>query len=229
MLDGQTVDYRLHRARRRTIGMQIGLSGLTVRAPRWVSLREIEAALQERAGWIVRTLAEWRGRRREVLPKVWTTGAPILYRGDRLELAVFPARKQEICADLFHVTVRHPAPHEESLVAGVVGHWLREETARLLVPLVAHFASRLSRHAAVVRLTNARTEWGSCNHRGEIRLNSRLIHLPPALAQYVVAHEAAHLVELNHSPRFWAIVQSLFPNYAEARRELGEWTALLEV
>jgi predicted metal-dependent hydrolase len=79
-----------------------------------------------------------------------------------------------------------------------------------------------------VKLTNARTEWGSCNHRGEIRLNWRLVHLPPRLAQYVAAHEVAHLVELNHSPRFWAVVEALFPDHAAARRALGDWTALLE-
>jgi predicted metal-dependent hydrolase len=78
-----------------------------------------------------------------------------------------------------------------------------------------------------VKISNARSEWGSCNHRGEIRLNWRLAQLPPALADYVVAHEIAHLVELNHSPRFWAVVESLLPGHAARRRALDEWTALL--
>ena len=78
-----------------------------------------------------------------------------------------------------------------------------------------------------VKLTNARSEWGSCNHRGEIRLNWRLVQLPPDLAEYVVAHEVAHLVELNHSPRFWSQVEQLLPCYAERRRALEDWTALL--
>ncbi len=80
-LAGETVDYRLIRARRRTIGMEVDLTGLTVRAPRWVTLSEIEAALVERANWIVKALAEWRGRRRDVMPREWKSGAPILYRG----------------------------------------------------------------------------------------------------------------------------------------------------
>jgi predicted metal-dependent hydrolase len=78
-----------------------------------------------------------------------------------------------------------------------------------------------------VRLSNARSEWGSCNHKGEIRLNWRLIQLPPALADYVVAHEVAHLVELNHSRRFWALVESLMPGHDAHRRALEDWTALL--
>ena len=90
VLAGETVDYRLIRARRRTIGMEVDLEGLTVRAPRWVTLAEIEAALAERANWIVKALAEWRGRRRDVMPRVWKSGAPILYRGRELALEVFP-------------------------------------------------------------------------------------------------------------------------------------------
>ena len=78
-----------------------------------------------------------------------------------------------------------------------------------------------------VRLSNARSEWGSCNARGEIRLNWRLVQLPPPLAEYVVAHEVAHLVELNHSPRFWSLVETLMPGHAALRRELEDWTALL--
>jgi predicted metal-dependent hydrolase len=61
-----------------------------------------------------------------------------------------------------------------------------------------------------------------------IRLNWRLVQLPPHLARYVVAHEVAHLVELNHSARFWEVVETLFPGHAEARRMLDDWTALLE-
>ncbi|HEX4883392.1 MAG TPA: SprT family zinc-dependent metalloprotease [Casimicrobiaceae bacterium] len=226
-LDGQEVDYRLVRTRRRTIGMEIDLDGLTVRAPRWVTIAEIEGALRERGRWIVRTLASWRGRRRDVLPRVWQTGAPIVYQGRELALAVFPSRKPLIRADLFDLAVLHPQAPDESRIATAVGHWLREEAQRLCLPRVAHYAAALGRGVPPVRLSNARSEWGSCNHRGEIRLNWRLAQLPPALADYVVAHEVAHLVELNHSPRFWSVVERLLPGHAAHRRALDDWTALL--
>lgn len=228
VLAGQGVDYRLFRARRRSIGMEIGLSGLTVRAPRWASVREIEATLSERDSWIVRSLAEWRERQRDVLPRVWKTGAPILYLGCELALAVHPARKQAITTDLLNLTVLHPAAEDERQVAAFVIRWLREETQRRLVPRVAEFAARITAAAPVVKLSNARSEWGSCNHKGVIRLNWRLVQLPPELALYVVVHEVAHLVELNHSPRFWSLCEKLFPGHAQARRALDEWTALLE-
>jgi predicted metal-dependent hydrolase len=226
-LAGTTVDYRLIRARRRTIGMEVDLDGLSVRAPRWVTLGEIEAALVERANWIVKALAEWRGRRRDVMPREWKSGAPILFRGRELALEVFPARQVRIAPDLFNLTVLHPHAQDETQIAVLVGRWLKDEALRLVAPHVAHYARRITPLAPSVRLSNARSEWGSCNAKGEIRLNWRLVQLPPALAEYVVAHEVAHLVELNHSARFWAMVETLMPGHAALRRELEDWTALL--
>ena len=227
-LGGEVVDYRLVRVKRRSIGMQIGFAGLTVRASRWVALRGIEAALREHAAWILRRLAEWRAQRRDVLPREWKTGAPLLYQGRDLALAVYPARRKEIAADLLNLTVLHPAPDDERQVATFVVHWLKDEALRLLAPQVVTFAATLALPAPRVRLSNARTEWGSCNRNGDIRLSWRLVQLPPHLAHYVVAHEVAHLVELNHSARFWALVETLYPGHAAARRALHEWSALLE-
>lgn len=85
---------------------------------------------------------------------------------------------------------------------------------------VQALCARLGRPPPPVRLTNARTRWGSCSSRSGIRLHWRLLHLPPALIDYVVAHEVAHLVEMNHSPRFWAVVETLCPDWRRARRQL---------
>jgi hypothetical protein len=227
VLDGQSIDYRLSRARRRSIGMEVHFEGLTVRAPRWVTLRDIEAALAERAAWILRSLAEWRSRRRDVMPSEWKSGAPIVFRGEQLALAVHPARRTAIAADLFHVTVRHPHANDEHQVANSVGEWLRDQAWTLVAERVGHYVRRVSAAPPSVRLSNARSEWGSCNAKGEIRLNWRRVQLPPVLAEYVVAHGVAHIVELNHSQRFWAVVEVLLPGHAALRRQLDDWTALL--
>jgi predicted metal-dependent hydrolase len=227
-LAGEPVDYRLVRAKRRTIGMHVGADGLVVRASRWVTIGDIEATLREHAAWILRRLAEWRARRRDVLPDVWTSGAPILFQGRDLTLALHRSPQTSVAADLVNVTVHHPAPHVEHEVAVCVAHWLRDEALGFLAPRVAACAARIDAGTPIVRLSNARSEWGSCNRKGEIRLSWRLIQLPPDLAQYVVAHEVAHLIELNHSPKFWALVETLYPAHAAARRALVEWSVLLD-
>ena len=74
--------------------------------------------------------------------------------------------------------------------------------------------------APLVGLSNARTQWGVCTEGGSIRLSWRLVHLEPALADYVVAHEVAHLVELNHSKRCWSVLAKLYPDWRAARERL---------
>jgi len=228
LLAGEATDYRLIRARRQSIGMTIDHSGLVVRAPRWVPIREIELALTERARWVIETLAIWRGRNRESLPTEWHAGAPLLYLGRPLTLALFPARRTAIAADLLHLTVLHPTPGDQTEIGAFVCRWLKEQALALLVPRALHFARRLKAKPPAVKLSDARAQWGSCNHRGEIRFNWRLVQLPPGIADYVVAHEVAHLIELNHSPRFWALVESVLPGHVQARRELDALTPLLD-
>ncbi len=76
-------------------------------------------------------------------------------------------------------------------------------------------------------LSNAQSRWGSCNSKQEIRLNWRLLQAPPHLINYVVCHELAHLKEMNHSARFWAVVESLCPQYKQAEKDLKVWSPKL--
>jgi predicted metal-dependent hydrolase len=207
--------------------MLIDHGGLGVRAPRWVSTAEIEAALVEKAGWILKKLADWHERARHAPRHDWQHGSPFLFRGQRLELAVFPARSRSVMVDMFHLRVTMPQP-SQALVGSLVTRWLREQTESHLAPRAHEFAARVSARVPTIRLSNARTQWGSCNRHGEIRLNYRLIQLPPYLAEYVVAHEVAHLRELNHSPAFWRIVESLYPHWPSARKELERFVPLLD-
>jgi predicted metal-dependent hydrolase len=77
-------------------------------------------------------------------------------------------------------------------------------------------------HYQSMSLSSATTRWGSCTSQGKIRLNWRLIHFTPELIDYVIAHELAHLHEMNHSERFWRHVQSVFPNFELARQHLRQ-------
>jgi predicted metal-dependent hydrolase len=86
---------------------------------------------------------------------------------------------------------------------------------------VHHFRQTLDVTAdPTVHLSNARTRWGSCHASGRVHLNWRLVQMPLHLIDYVVAHEVAHLLEMNHSQRFWRTVARMVPDYAARRREL---------
>jgi hypothetical protein len=113
-----------------------------------------------------------------------------------------------------------PEPHRRGAVRALLLHWLKSRALEVLAPRVAHYAARVSLPPPPLKLSNARTQWGVCMSSGRIRLSWRLVHLDPDLADYVVAHEIAHLVELNHSERFWALVEWLYPHWREARERI---------
>jgi hypothetical protein len=227
ILNGQPVAYRLVRVRRRTIGFVIDDDGLTVRAPPRASRRDITAALNEKSGWILRTLAKWERREKPMIPvEDWRDGGSVLYRGVELPLRVERARQNRVDHDLFalHLRLREP---EGAHVTAAVQRWLEAQARVVYRERLDAYSARLGLPPCVAKFTRARTQWGSCNAKGEIRLHWRLIQLPPALADYVVAHEVAHRVELNHSPRFWATVARVFPEWKNARRELERYGGLL--
>lgn len=94
------------------------------------------------------------------------------------------------------------------------------EAKRILPQLVDKYSTRMGVRPVGIRVTSARTRWGSCSAKGSICFSWRLMRMDPQFIEYVVVHELAHLVELNHSPRFWAVVRSVLPDY-EQRRALG--------
>jgi predicted metal-dependent hydrolase len=219
------IEYRLRRARRRTIGFQIDDDGLTISAPRWVTLREIEAAIGEKSRWIRTKQREWRAWRekRRLPPVAFADGGELPYLGGtvtlRLRAAVGATRLDAARAEL-HVALPHDAT--EPQIRDAVHGWLQGEAVRVLAERVGRFADRVGPRLTGWKLSSARSQWGSCTHDGRVRLNWRLVHFSVAVIDYVVAHELAHLQELNHSPRFWHAVGQLLPGFEAARDEIKD-------
>ncbi len=230
MLAGQPCLFRLRRGRRRTIGFQIDDHGLTVSAPRWVSVRAIEEAILEKERWIRSKLVQWRNWRtsRPVLALRCVDGARVPYLGQELTVRlVGPAptaaaalRGTGRVAQELHVPLAQGAVDAE--VRNVVQGWFKLEAARVLGQRLQDLAQRGSVRPTAWRLSSARTQWGSCNEDGRIRLNWRLMFYPIDVIDYVIAHELAHLAELNHSDRFWQEVARLLPDFESARDRIKD-------
>jgi len=227
------VAYALRRVRRRTIGFVVGAEGLSVNAPKWVGLRDIEAALQEKSGWIVRKLLEQqeRGRRLQSLRVEWIDGTRLPFLGGTLVVKIDPLangvelqQRAHRPSDDAAMTLRvglayNVSPHQ---MRDAVQSWLQRQAKRVFEERCAHFAALLGVQVTKIALSNAQTRWGSANANGAIRLNWRLIHFGMTSIDYVVAHELAHLREMNHSPRFWDVVRSVLPDYELGRGPLRD-------
>lgn len=98
----------------------------------------------------------------------------------------------------------------------------RKEARRRITERAAYFAEKMGVDYGRIAIKAAKTRWGSCSARGNLNFHWKLILMPPAILDYVVVHELAHRIEMNHSPRFWAQVERILPDYLERRRWLKE-------
>jgi len=224
VFEGVHIAYAFTRAKRKTIGFSIGPDGLVVRAPQWVSLKEVEAALQQKSSWVLRKLSESQERhhQREHTRVAWKDGAQFAYLGKPVQLCIDPAQgsAQLIIGDTNVLRIGVSAKANTAQIRDCVQAWLMRQARELFEARLNHFAPLLGVKWKKLSLSNAGTRWGSARVDGAIRLNWRLIHLSPSEIDYVVAHELSHLRVMNHSAQFWDTVRSVMPDYAQRRQRL---------
>ena len=229
-ISGRIIEYRFRRSRRRTIGMVVDGEGLRVSAPNRTPWREVDRFIHDNESWIEKKLAKWASVKRGTLLH-GVTGETLPLFGTPMVLEVRAGhRRVEPLEGRLIVSVSDPA--RRHLVIETLLKWLREYVLSALAPRVAHYTERLGLAAPQLAASNARRQWGTCTRStrtqgGLIRLNWRLAHLPIELSDYVVAHEVSHLREMNHSRRFWALVEGLYPDWRNAREQLERAGAAL--
>ncbi|MFM7026210.1 MAG: M48 family metallopeptidase [Limnohabitans sp.] len=228
LLQGVTVSYRFERSRRKSIGFMVGPEGLVVRAPGWVPLREVDAAVQEKAVWILSKLQQQRERASLPTPQApeWVHGADLPYLGGTVRLCVLAhghmPQGPEWPEGVTPLRLSLPPEASATQVREAAEAWFKARARGLFEERLRHFGPQLGVQHKRLSLSSARTRWGSARTDGHIRLNWRLIHLPLAQIDYVVVHELAHLRVMDHSPRFWDTVGAVMPDYRQRRRLLRD-------
>jgi hypothetical protein len=215
LLDSQIVAYHLKQGRRRRLTMTIDERGLSVGAPLRATLAEIEAFVGSHAAWVIKKLAEYAGShaRRHLAVRDGTL-IPLL--GEEIAVRIVPgANRIHWQNKVLVLAVRDDADYD-----ALARRALQRRALGLFAERLAIYAERMGRPVPGLALSSARTRWGSCSAKSGIRINWRLIHLPLPLIDYVIVHELAHLVEMNHSRHFWKVVESIYPDCHNARREL---------
>ena len=215
-LGDQQIAYQLRRSARRTIGLAIDARGLRVGAPLRARLGDIENLIRQHGDWVLDKLQRWR----ECPPaERLAVHHGMTFFADNFEftvaISVGARSRWQIDGSTLRLTLpaaSDPAPLLETA--------LREIARARFSERLAHHAARLGVPTPPLRLSSARTRWGSCSHHGGISLNWRLVFMPIAVIDYVVCHELAHLKEMNHSPRFWSVVEQLCPDWRKLRLEL---------
>jgi len=226
-LGSEIVGYRFRRSRRCSIGLVIGDHGLRVAAPVHTPIAEVETFIREKARWVLKKLSEWRAAPKPPVVN-WGDGAQIALLGAPVRIELLPGRREMTLGEGRLGIGLAPGAEPAALRLRAIA-WFKDRARQLFGERLALYAASLGVPTPALTLSSARTQWGVCRKGGHVRLNWRLIHLPLRLIDYVVAHELAHLREMNHSPRFWAVVCRLYPDYEAARRELRDCSHRLPI
>lgn len=227
-LAGREVRYSIRRsarARRMSLRVLPG-AGLEVVLPRGFSLREASTLVRRNQGWVLRALD--RLKLADDARVELANGASLPFVGETLTLLVKngatrnSTRRQ---GDLLTVSLTAGTPP-----AAAVEAWYRSQAKRLTGERAAIHAATLGVEFGRIAIKDTRSRWGSCSSKGNLNFSWRLLLAPQAVLDYVVAHEVAHLKEMNHSPAFWAHVATLCPDFNTHRawlrkhgRDLAAW------
>ncbi|MCD6059757.1 MAG: hypothetical protein K0R03_670 [Moraxellaceae bacterium] len=224
---GETLDFRFIRSKRRTIALYVHRDGsVMVRAPMRAPFAEVYLFMRERWDWMQRQLQRFRD---EPAPRriVYRHGESILHLGEEIRLHVQAALRSRalLREGELHLAVPAVSIEDPDVLAAVVESWQRRQARQVFALRLASCHERmkeLSLPFPELRIRKMRSRWGSCSRRAEITLNLELIRMPLDCIDYVITHELCHLVEFNHSARFYELQSRFFPDWKERRRQLEE-------
>jgi hypothetical protein len=227
---GEAICFSIERtSRRKTVAISVGHDGVRVLAPHDLDDDRVMVIVRQKGAWLLRKRARYLELGGAAIPREFVSGETFHYLGRPYRLKVVP----EANAVLSRITARGASfvapvePHatppiRRAAVRGALRHWYRDRAKLHFPARAAVMAELLAIPPPRVRVVDQSKRWGSCDARGQIRLNWRLIMVPVPLIDYVIAHEACHTLEPNHSRRFWRSLETIMPDYEARVRELDK-------
>lgn len=211
--------YTITYSKRRTLALGVKRdASVFVRSPKGLSIERIERFVADKRDWIFRTIEKMKHIYQDV-PAPFVTGKLLKYLGGDYVLDVSQEKCEgvKISGDKILVGAQNGTIAEDS-----IRYWYVEGAREVLVERVEKYSEIMGLSYTTLKLSNARSRWGSCTSRKNILLSWRLVQFPLEVIDYVVIHELSHLVEMNHSARFWNLVQRYCPEYKAMRKILKD-------
>lgn len=207
---------KLVRARRRTIALIVERDGsLTVRAPKRAALHDIEQFIHEKAGWILRTRERLKSLP-ETPKKKYIDGEIFLFLGNEYPLKLVTPQRPALKFNQQFSLGRTSQNRAETLFT----RWYKEQAFQLISERVNYYARLHGFEPKQIKISSAKTRWGSCTSTGNLNFTWRLVMAPLEIIDYVVIHELVHLRVHNHSLKFWKQVELIDPDYKVKRKWL---------
>ena len=225
----QTVPIKIYRESRRSVRYYLGKNGGIIRLPIFLSLKQEQTYLDHFKEWLEKQVKKRPLPGKQNQTKIYQDGDTLQVGQKQYYISIRREDRKthggRLSGDKIYLQLNRNASEES----------VQKDIPTLLSRLVAKdFLPRISRRVdelndryfqqniGTIRLKHTHTVWGSCSRKRNLNLSTRLLFAPPKVIDYVIIHELAHLIEMNHSKRFWKLVEDAMPNYKEHEKWLKE-------
>lgn len=212
------------RSNRRTLSLAVLKDGqIVVKAPLKMSMQSIERFVYEKQDWIKQKLALIENNRQK-FDDVISYNKFLLF-GNRYDLKL--ASVKNIQTSNSELCIYMPKNIAQEKIMSKIKNWYKKMAKSTLEERINYISGLIKIYPKSMKITDSKGRWGACNSKGNISFNFRVIMLEPAVIDYVIVHELCHLIEMNHSKKFWNIVNSFLPNAPELKEKIKEYSFLL--
>lgn len=205
---------------RRTLSLEISPEAkLIIRAPLKMTESSIHAFVEKKSQWITKRITQTQKEKKARIKPIYHEGENHLYLGENYPLRIIPKQKKPLrfWDKTFFVAEKHAPKAKQKFEK-----WYRQQALDIILDRAEMYAKKTGLRYKQIKITGAKTRWGSCTSKGNINFSWRLILTPLWIIDYVVAHEITHLKEHNHSKRFWQKLETIYPQTKEARQWLNK-------
>ncbi len=222
-LDNRKIKYIVNRRKRKTIGISITIDeGLKIATPLHLTERQIQEVIQKKASWILKKLDAL--EKLDTTKKEYENGEKFLYLGKEYilnKIKISDMVMPRIDIEDTHIMIYGSSDTlaQKNMMKKIIISWYIEQANHILPERMKLLCEKTKIYPEKVRIKDQRSRFGSCSTKRNINLNWRLIMAPMEVLDYVIVHELCHLNEMNHSKAFWALVESIVPEYKKHR----EW------
>ena len=210
--------YHLTRSARKTVAIAIRNGVVYVRAPFYLPKKNIDQFVFEKLPWINKTVDKQNVQIEERKSFVVDYGGVLIFRGKPYPINPCDGRYAEYDDEALHM----PQGLSPLQIKATCVRLYKILAQMHISKRVAFFAKKMKVEPAAIKINSATKRWGSCSSQGSLNFAWRLIMADDAVIDYVVVHELAHILEMNHSTRFWIIVQRMLPDYQQRQNQLKE-------
>ena len=216
------IQYKTIRSDRKSIALVIDSEArLTVRAPFNARESEITSFIKQKKRWIIEKQKKISALSNKHTPVEIKNGGNILFKGDNYTIKMSNVSRIKISGE--NIIIPRGSKKEK------VTAWLKKEAKKLIRERLDIYAGIMGVRYSTLRISGARTRWGSCSGRDSLNFTWRLIMCPIQVIDYVIVHELSHITHKNHSPVFWTRVKKVIPDFKEQKNWLKSNRKLMDI